>query len=138
VPGAPVSAALSAQGVASSAADDPPVYTASCTSSDGGAPADASGTASPVVVTGLTNGATYTCVVSTVVGRTVYTSAASATFVPDGAIVPTDQPAAAPALAFTGAEDPVPLVVVGLGLTMLGLAALSIGRRARPRSRRVT
>src|SRR5207245_6021643 len=38
-------------------------YTASCTSSDGGAPGSASGGSSPIVVTALTNGNTYECAV---------------------------------------------------------------------------
>jgi large repetitive protein len=39
-------------------------YTASCTSSTGGATGSTSGPASPLVVTGLTNGDTYTCTVT--------------------------------------------------------------------------
>src|SRR4029079_4642279 len=39
-------------------------YTAACTSSDGGAAGSASGTVSPIVVSGLTNGKTYTCTVA--------------------------------------------------------------------------
>ncbi|HEV7525532.1 MAG TPA: fibronectin type III domain-containing protein [Acidimicrobiia bacterium] len=39
-------------------------YTASCTSSDGGAPGTTGGAASPITVSGLTNGKTYTCTVS--------------------------------------------------------------------------
>ena len=39
-------------------------YTATCTSSDGGAPASQTGTASPITVSPLTNGKTYTCRVS--------------------------------------------------------------------------
>jgi hypothetical protein len=38
-------------------------FSATCTSSNGGAPGSDTGTASPIVVTGLTNGSTYTCVV---------------------------------------------------------------------------
>ena len=36
-------------------------YTATCASSNGGATGSVSGAASPIVVTGLTNGKTYTC-----------------------------------------------------------------------------
>jgi len=36
-------------------------YSANCSSSDGGAPGSQSGATSPLVVTGLTNGKTYTC-----------------------------------------------------------------------------
>src|SRR5207245_2972806 len=38
-------------------------YTATCTSSDGGVTGSNSGTASPITVTGLTTGKTYTCTV---------------------------------------------------------------------------
>ena len=38
-------------------------YTATCTSSDGGAAGQQTGSASPLVVTGLTNGKAYTCTV---------------------------------------------------------------------------
>lgn len=39
-------------------------YNASCTSSDGGAPGTGTNTASPITVSGLTNGKTYTCTVT--------------------------------------------------------------------------
>lgn len=39
-------------------------YSATCTSSDGGAPGSQGGGGSPITVLGLTNGATYTCTVS--------------------------------------------------------------------------
>lgn len=39
-------------------------YTATCTSSDGGTTGSANGTASPLTVSGLSNGKTYTCTVS--------------------------------------------------------------------------
>ena len=39
-------------------------YTATCISSDGGAPGSITGAASPISVTGLTNGNTYTCTVT--------------------------------------------------------------------------
>ena len=38
-------------------------YTASCTSSDGGAAGSNTGTTSPIIVSSLTNGNTYTCAV---------------------------------------------------------------------------
>jgi titin len=44
-------------------------FTATCTSSDGGDPGTATGEAVPVTVTGLTNGATYTCTLSATNGR---------------------------------------------------------------------
>jgi hypothetical protein len=133
VPGAPDSDALSAQGVGAAAADGAPDYDATCTSPDGGAASEASGATSPIVVTGLTNGATYTCVVSTVVGDTVYTSHASAAFVPEGAAAPVAPAApaiAAPPLALTGASGSRPLATVGVALVLLGLLALFAGRRS--------
>ena len=39
-------------------------YTANCTSSDGGAPGSNTGADSPITVTNLTNGSTYTCTVT--------------------------------------------------------------------------
>ena len=129
VPDAPVSDALSAQGVDVAAADSAPTYAATCTSPAGGAPGETSGPASPVVVTGLTNGATYTCVVSTVVGDTTYTSAASAAFVPQGAAEPVVPSAAAPPLALTGATGSLPLALAGLACLVVGLAALVAARR---------
>ena len=39
-------------------------YTADCTSSDGGAPGTNTGATSPITVTALTNGKTYTCTVT--------------------------------------------------------------------------
>ena len=43
-------------------------YTVSCESSDGGAPGSAAGTASPLVVTPLTNGSVYTCTMTATTG----------------------------------------------------------------------
>ena len=58
-------------------------YTASCTSSDGGAPGTHTGTAGPISVTGLTNGKTYTCIVTaTNAAGTSPPSAASNAVVP--------------------------------------------------------
>jgi len=58
-------------------------YAASCTSSDGGTPGSASGAGSPLVVTSLTNGNTYTCTVAaTNANGTGASSPASATAVP--------------------------------------------------------
>jgi hypothetical protein len=57
-------------------------YTATCTSSTG-TTGSATGTASPIVVTGLTDGATYTCTVNATNGvGTSMPSAPSNTFVP--------------------------------------------------------
>jgi len=57
---------------------DPTVtgYTASCTSSDGGTPGSQAGATSPIIVTGLTDGKTYTCTVTAT--NAVGTGAASA------------------------------------------------------------
>ena len=41
-----------------------PKYTATCTSRNGGAPGSVSGDTSPISVTGLTAGKTYTCTVA--------------------------------------------------------------------------
>jgi uncharacterized protein (DUF2147 family) len=58
-------------------------FTVSCTSSNGGNPGTQSGPSSPVVVTGLTNGKTYTCkVTATNANGTSPSSAASAAFIP--------------------------------------------------------
>lgn len=51
-------------------------YNASCTSSDGGAPGTGTNTVSPITVSGLTNGKTYTCTVTAT--NSVGTGAASA------------------------------------------------------------
>lgn len=67
-------------------------YTVACTSSTGGAPDSASGPSSPITVTGLTAGATYTCQVTASDRRT--TVAASA--VSDGIVVPASPPASIP------------------------------------------
>ncbi len=58
-------------------------YTATCASSDGGATGSQSGAASPLAVTGLTNGKTYTC--SVIAANSVGSgsaSAASSSFTP--------------------------------------------------------
>lgn len=58
-------------------------YTASCASSDGGAPGSGTGAASPITVSGLDNGKTYTCTVTATNGiGTSDPSAASGTAVP--------------------------------------------------------
>lgn len=58
-------------------------YTVTCTSSDGGVTASAAGAASPVVVPGLTSGATYTCTASA--SNAAGTGASST---PSNAVVP--------------------------------------------------
>ena len=59
-------------------------YTATCTSSDGGTTVAATGN-SPIAVTGLTNGKTYTCTVAAKndSGTTLATSSASASTIPN-------------------------------------------------------
>ncbi|MDQ1382985.1 MAG: hypothetical protein QOG65_364, partial [Actinomycetota bacterium] len=58
-------------------------YTASCTSNDGGVTGSQTGTSSPIVVAGLTNGKTYTCTVTAQNARgSSAPSAASNNFVP--------------------------------------------------------
>ncbi len=66
-------------------------YTVTCTGSGGGATGIASGTTSPIVVTGLTNKKTYTCtmVATNAIGSSV-ASAASQAFVPNTG--PSDPP----------------------------------------------
>lgn len=91
VPDAPqsVSASTPADGATATAvsftapnANGSPIlsYTATCTSSTGGATATQSGAASPLTVTGLTPGATYTCTVTAT--SAVGTSAASTASAP--------------------------------------------------------
>ena len=64
-------------------------YTATCTSSNGGTPGSLSGSASPLVVTGLTNGKTYTCTVLATNGE-----GNSAPSLPSTATVPATVPGA--------------------------------------------
>ena len=79
-------------------------YTASCVSSDGGTAGSAGGSASPITVSGLTNGRTYTCTVSAQnANGSGDASLASTSFVP--ATVP-DAPLSA-AASLTGATASV-------------------------------
>jgi hypothetical protein len=77
-------------------------YTASCVSSDGGAPGSATGASSPIVVTGLTNGNTYTC---TVVASNE--NGDSAPSIPSTAVVPTRVPDAPTAPTVTSGNAQV-------------------------------
>jgi hypothetical protein len=70
VPGAPTIGSATAGNLSVRVSFTPPAsdggsaitgYTASCTSSNGGAPGSVSGSTSPIVVNGLTNGSTYRC-----------------------------------------------------------------------------
>src|SRR5262249_42627416 len=71
-------------------------YTASCSSSDGGATGSLSGASSPITVPGLTNGKTYTCTVAATnnVGTGLASSASSAIVVgiPETPAPPTVSP----------------------------------------------
>ncbi|MFN8037303.1 MAG: fibronectin type III domain-containing protein [Acidimicrobiia bacterium] len=65
------------------ASSPPATYTASCSSSDGGNPGTLGGSASPITVTGLTNGRTYQCsVTATVNGLTSPASGPSSAVIP--------------------------------------------------------
>ncbi|MBI5936822.1 MAG: fibronectin type III domain-containing protein [Betaproteobacteria bacterium] len=92
VPGAPTIGAPTAGNTQASVAFSAPgsnggaaitSYTASCTSSDGGAAGNNSGAGSPITVSSLTNGKTYTCTVTaTNSAGTGSASSASTSFVP--------------------------------------------------------
>ena len=133
---------VSSSGVSAAAAPSAPLtYTASCWSADGGTSGSASGSGSPITVTGLTAGAGYACaVVASDQISAVGMSTSSPTVVvphslapasPDGSARP---PAAAPIeLAATGAPSPGP-VVIGLADLAIGTSLISASRR-RARSR---
>ena len=132
VPGAPVGQGLAATDIAGAAAesarpDAVPEYAATCTSSDGGVTGVSSSAASPVVVTGLTNGRTYECVVATTVADVTYVSAATAALVPQG----TD-PTAPPLRTSTNAAP----TNTALGVHGRGRDDAPRGRRARDGARR--
>ncbi len=87
-------------------------YTATCTSSDGGATGSNTGASSPIVVSTLTNGKTYTCTVfATNVAGNGTASAASGSAVP--ATVPTAP--AAPTLTRGNAQISVAFVAPANG-----------------------
>ena len=90
-------------------------YTATCTSSDGGATGTATGGGSPLTVTGLTNGKTYTCTVRATDGT--YTSPASAASSP---VIPTP-PTPIPTLSEWG--------LILLGPMLGGVAGWRMRRR---------
>ena len=116
-----------------------PRYTATCTSGDNGASGQSAGDGSPLVVTGLTNGRTYTCTVTGADGRAVYSSAVSAAVVA-GTVAAAADPSgsggpAAAVLAFTGANLLGPLTRVAVALLVAGgLAILTARRRRAPRA----
>ena len=94
-------------------------YQASCTPQGGGTALTANGTASPIVVAGLTNGTTYDCTVAAV--NAVGTGAASAPV----AVTPQAAPVAAVTAVPTLSQ---------WGLMLLGLAAAGLGARRLRRS----
>ncbi len=131
------------QGLAATAATGPPdavpEYVATCTSPDGGVTGVSTSETSPAVVTGLTNGSSYACVVATTIGDVTYVSGASATLVPQGtdptsppSPIATDAEPTNTALAFTGAAHTTRLVIVGLAMVLVGAAAMLLARRRRP------
>jgi hypothetical protein len=115
-------------------------YTATCTSTDGGAPGTATGATTTLAVTGLTPGHAYSCVVTAAdSGTTVASSAASDITLDGGAPAAENQAGAAPtptsaasALAATGATGSATLARLAVGLIVLGLVlvAASCLRRA--------
>ena len=111
-------------------------YTATCTSTDGGVPGTASGATSPITVSGLTVGKTYSCVVTASDGRTTVASSQPVTAVlvdSSGAVVvPVDPATSAASMARTGPTGV--LALFQLGLTVLGVGtALTIAARRRRR-----
>jgi titin len=93
-------------------------YTASCTSSDGGTPGSATGTNSPINVSGLTNGKSYSCTV-TANGPGGSSSAST----PSTPATPTPPP-----------PNPIPILATwasALMTLMLLLGGLWFGRRGR-------
>ena len=108
------------------------VAAVSCTS-DTGVPGSASGTSTSITVPGLTPGATYTCAVSiTDTGLLVAASTASAAVtLPGGAVDPGVAPTA---LAFTGANRPLALAVIGFLFLLIGLVAVAMARRSKVRN----
>jgi hypothetical protein len=104
-------------------------YTVTCTSSDGGATGSKTGGKSPITVTGLTSGDTYTCVVDA--------SNAAGPGTPSGASNAITLPAQAP----TRAAQPIPalgrwtVLALALLVALIGFAALT-RRRASHGTRR--
>ncbi len=114
-------------------------YTVTCTPVGGGQSARASGSGSPVVVTGLLTGTPYTCQVLGAVGGTVVATSvvSGAATVPAATAKTTGETASnatdAGGFAFTGAASTVPLARFGTVLLVLGLllaGATRVRRRA--------
>ncbi len=118
VPGAPTIGTATGGNATASVSFTPPVsnggrpitsFTASCVSSDGGATGTTSGASSPITVTGLTDGKTYTCAVwaTNVIGSGGVSEASNtivlATTVPDAPTIGTATAGSASAsVTFTG------------------------------------
>ena len=132
-----------AAAAASLSAALPLTYTVTC-SSPGGATGTASGPGSPITVSGLTSGASYTCQVAAWMGGTLVAgSAPSATTVaaghatnPSAADPSGSDPSDASAgvtgsLPRTGASSPLTLVRAGFLLLLVGGALAVTGRKRR-------
>jgi hypothetical protein len=114
-------------------------FTATCTSTDGGATGTAGGSASTLTVTGLTNGSTYSCAVTAADDSTTVASSAAANVTLDGATPAAPTAAAAgtetaatvarSGLATTGATGSGPLTRFALALCALGAVLTVAGRR---------
>jgi len=123
---------------------DPPVptyaFTATCTSNDGGAPGTVSGNASALVVTGLTNGKTYSCTVTAADGAATVGASVAASVTLGGGTTPVQPstPAAgtAPAATLAGeggmartGTDTATLLRFALALAALGGVLIVASRR---------
>jgi len=103
-----------------------------CTSTNGGAPGTATGTVSPITVTHLTPGATYTCTVTASNGSTtIAASTASAPVLVDASGSATVPVAAPSTLPRTGVGSLWALIRAGSILLGFGLALLLAVRRRR-------
>ena len=102
-------------------------YTAGCTSTTGGAPGTQAGNGSPITVSGLTNGATYTC--------TVAATNATGPGAPSGASggVTLQQPSSSRPQPIPALDRANVLLLAAL-LGLLGGALLRRPRRRRPRA----
>jgi len=123
---------------------DPPVpmyaFTATCTSTNGGAAGTASGSASALVVTGLTNGKSYSCTVTAADGAATVGASVAASITLGGGTTPVDPstPAAGTAPAATVAgeggmartgTDAATLLRFALALGALGGVLIVVSRR---------
>jgi len=105
-------------------------YTVTCTSSDG-APGTGSGTGTPVVVTGLTNGKTYTCTATASTGtnppQTSGPSGQSNAFVPTAGVVTCTDTQVCNANSSSGSSSSAPAGSVDVkGTTDLPTGSISV------------